>query len=121
MTQVTRRGFLGGLSALAAAYALDPEFALWVPGRKSIFVLNKAIVQAETMEEALIKGLVAVFPDGERITLTLSNVKGWGPHGLTLEQRYAAEVASIQAMGGRIVSAQTWHNSSEARQPDPRL
>lgn len=30
---MNRRGFLGGLLAAAAGMALDPERALWVPGR----------------------------------------------------------------------------------------
>lgn len=35
---MNRRGFLGILGAAAAGFALDPELALWVPGRKSIFL-----------------------------------------------------------------------------------
>ncbi len=35
---MNRRGFLGLISAAVAAYTLDPELALWVPGKKSIFL-----------------------------------------------------------------------------------
>jgi len=34
----TRRAFLGSLAAAAAAFALDPERALWVPGAKTISI-----------------------------------------------------------------------------------
>ncbi len=36
----SRRGFLGGLAALIAGSAIDPERLLWVPGKKTIFVPN---------------------------------------------------------------------------------
>lgn len=34
----TRRGFLGMLGAVIAGATLDPEFALWVPGKKLISI-----------------------------------------------------------------------------------
>ncbi len=42
---IDRRGFLGALGAFAAGAVLDPERLLWVPGRKTIFVPAKPIVQ----------------------------------------------------------------------------
>jgi len=38
-----RRGFLRLLGLGAAAFALDPERALWVPGRVSIFDLHTPV------------------------------------------------------------------------------
>ncbi len=35
---MNRRGFLGGLSAFAAACVLDPELALWTPKAKTISI-----------------------------------------------------------------------------------
>ena len=37
-----RRAFLGLLTAAAAGLVLDPERLLWVPGRKTIFVMPPA-------------------------------------------------------------------------------
>jgi hypothetical protein len=42
MTLYNRRSFLQVAAAAAAALVLDPERALWVPGRKTIFVLPPA-------------------------------------------------------------------------------
>lgn len=35
---ISRRGFLGGVTAAAAGFALDPELALWKPGAKTFFL-----------------------------------------------------------------------------------
>ncbi len=35
---MNRRGFLGGLAAIAGVLTLDPERLLWRPGEKTIFV-----------------------------------------------------------------------------------
>lgn len=42
----TRRDFLAGLAAFAAAAVLDPERLLWVSGQKTIFV-PPAVVKPE--------------------------------------------------------------------------
>lgn len=39
---MNRRTFLGSLALLTAGMALDPERALWVPGRKTILDLHTA-------------------------------------------------------------------------------
>lgn len=39
---MNRRRFLGSLAMLTAGMALDPERALWVPGRKSYFDIDGA-------------------------------------------------------------------------------
>lgn len=39
MTEIGRRGFLEFLGAAGAGFVVDPERLLWVPGRKTIFVL----------------------------------------------------------------------------------
>lgn len=38
MGDISRRGFLGALSAFAATAVLDPEMLLWKPGAKTIFL-----------------------------------------------------------------------------------
>lgn len=38
---MNRRAFLGSLAALTAGMALDPERALWVPGRKTYFDIQR--------------------------------------------------------------------------------
>ena len=42
---IGRRGFLNALGAFAAGAVLDPERLLWVPGRKTIFLPAKPMVQ----------------------------------------------------------------------------
>ena len=62
MTDISRRAFLGGLGAAAAALSFDPERALWVPGQKSIFLIGqpeRRIETAATLEEAVSRGLHA--------------------------------------------------------------
>ena len=53
MARLTRRGALGALAALAAGMALDPERALWVPGRRTYFDLG-----GRRAEEELIYGVL---------------------------------------------------------------
>jgi hypothetical protein len=43
---MNRRGFLTSLGAAAAAFALDPERALWVPGAKTISIPAVRVVLA---------------------------------------------------------------------------
>lgn len=43
---MNRRAFLGSLASLAAGMALDPERALWVPGRKTYFDIQAPPVLA---------------------------------------------------------------------------
>ena len=40
---MNRRGFLGTLGVLSAGLVLDPELALWVPGRKSYFDIRPTL------------------------------------------------------------------------------
>ena len=40
---MNRRHFLGSLSALSAGMLLDPERALWVPGRKTYFDIVRPV------------------------------------------------------------------------------
>lgn len=46
----TRRGFFGSLAGLAAGMALDPERALWIPGRKA-YSIPRVISLRATEEE----------------------------------------------------------------------
>jgi hypothetical protein len=55
---LSRRGFLGLTAAAVAAYALDPERLLWVPGAKTIFLPPTTVLAAEADDvECLIAGL----------------------------------------------------------------
>lgn len=42
MPQVNRRGFLSTLLGVAGVMALDPERALWVPGKKLISIPHQS-------------------------------------------------------------------------------
>jgi len=101
--RVNRRQFLALGGAAATAMVLDPERLLWVPGARTFFLPSPEIVTAQTMEDALGLGLVAVFPDGARLTVRLG-----GPQSLTLNERYQAEVRAIEQMGGRVVANRQW-------------
>jgi hypothetical protein len=57
----TRRSFFGTLGGAAAAFALDPERALWVQGAKTISVPAPSIVPFEPA--------VAFFGLGDIITI----------------------------------------------------
>lgn len=114
---MNRRQFLSRAvatgAAAAAAFALDPERALWVPGAKTFFLPSKEIVQAKTMAEAISRGLVALFPDGSRLELAIGL-----PHsGLTIEQLVQAEIRDIERAGGRIVERRKW-DSHQVREWD---
>lgn len=63
---MNRRTFLGSLSALSAGMLLDPERALWVPGRRTYFdiVTPKIHRYSEVMIETL---------DGAVATMRLSH------------------------------------------------
>lgn len=55
---MNRRGFLGALAASAAAFALYPERALWVPGAKTISI-PKSLTEALFIEHYVIPFLAA--------------------------------------------------------------
>lgn len=55
---MNRRGFLGSLAALTAGMALDPERALWVPGRKTYFDLSHTPDMLAYIEVACLDGRV---------------------------------------------------------------
>ena|SRR5215203_6076988 len=90
-----RRTFLKVLGLGTAGVAA----ALWVPGQKTVFVPDRTLIEARTLAEALSQGLIAVFPDGTRLTVQI----GGGGDGRTLEQRVQAECAAIAQMGGRVI------------------
>lgn len=56
---MNRRHFLGSLAALSAGMALDPERALWVPGRRTYFdivapkINHYSEIMIETMDGAM--------------------------------------------------------------------
>lgn len=97
---MNRRAFLGSLSALSAGMLLDPERALWVPGRRTYFdlVAPKIHRYSEIMIET-IDGAVATmrlshdFPIelGQEIDCSLS-------HGLAgaFPRLFSGRVIGIQ-------------------------
>lgn len=46
---MNRRHFLGSLAALSAGMVIDPEMALWVPGRKSYFHIPQSNIRNLTV------------------------------------------------------------------------
>jgi hypothetical protein len=113
---LNRRAFLG-LAASATAGALasaafDPERLLWVPGQRTLFLPpERTLVQAKTLQEALSKGLTAVFPGGDRLQVRLGpGAVYWGrfpvrmhPPAPTLAEMIQFEVAAVEEQGGRVL------------------
>lgn len=52
---MNRRGFLAAVSGAAAAFALDPERALWVPGRKKIFIPKPRVLPIVSVSQLSIE------------------------------------------------------------------
>jgi len=107
---VTRRGFLqvlGAATAAVAAFEVDPEFLLWRPGAKTIFlpppkalvVPETTIVTAQDMTAALEEGLVVLYPDGTRHTISGKLDVYGGLDGLR---------AHVRRHGGALVENRTW-------------
>lgn len=68
---MNRRAFLGSLSMLAAGMALDPERALWTPGRTTYFDLGPRRPQTFIVTD-VVNGwqgyaITAPCPDGWRV------------------------------------------------------
>lgn len=107
---MNRRQFLGLGTATAAAMMLDPERLLWVPGAKTFFLPSTEIVTAHTMAEALRAGLVAVVPDGHggwcEMEIALTG------DGLSLVERMKREERAVVAMGGHVITRNTWHGKA---------
>ena len=82
---IDRRAFLQLAGASVAALAIDPEQLLWTPG-------ERALITAPTMREALALGLVAVFPNGDRVDLRVADA-----------DLLAREIRDIEAMGGQVI------------------
>lgn len=92
-----RRRFLQWAgAAIAAGTVFDPEKLLWVPGAKTYFIPDPTLVVAETITDALRLGLCAHVPNGHG---------GWATIELLVrsEAQLAAEIASIRALGGRVM------------------
>lgn len=88
---LTRRSFFGALTAGIAGMTLDPERALWVPGRKTFFIPDEPkIVTARTMDDAFYKGIVGIFPNGRHVMITSGDL--------------TAEVEAIRRLGGTVRS-----------------
>lgn len=54
----TRRGFLGAIAGLVAGATLDPERALWVPGKKLISIPHETTWQLVSMRWEITKELL---------------------------------------------------------------
>ena len=101
---MNRRTFIklisGGLAGAAAVVAglpgAAPEQLLWVP--------DKTIQTAQSIEEAVTSGLLAVWPNGAIGEFEISSRHG----GLTFEQNLEAHIQSIERSGGRIVRRGSW-------------
>lgn len=127
MTQLSRRGFLGlaasATAGLVASAALDPERLLWVPGQRKLFLPpERTLVQARTLQEALSKGLTALFPDRSRMKIVLGpGSVTWGAFGgspftvipfkgvTSLEDMIRREIAAIEGQGGRVIKIADLH------------
>ncbi len=96
---MNRRGFLSALAGAVAAAAYDPERALWVPGRKKIFIppapplstirrvlITKLTLSAITFEEGT-RPMRRTFEFESRSDFSLSagetvSIHNWPPHGV---------------------------------------
>lgn len=78
---MNRRGFLGLFSGAAAALVLDPERALWIPGKKLVSIPKPMVgVTTEQLQFIINEFRGNIYQD---------NVC-WGLMGLTESQRQAA-------------------------------
>ncbi len=123
VTQLSRRGFLGlaasATAGVLASAALDPERLLWVPGQRKLFLPpQRTLVQARTLQEALSKGLTAVFPDGSKLVISLfgpsQHARAGGslwPPRATIAEMLADEIRGVEAMGGRVIKIADLHVS----------
>lgn len=76
-----------------------------MPGQRTLFLPpQRTLVQARTLQEALSKGLTAIFPDGARMKVVLGNwsAEMWNQR-MTLAELVAREVRGVEAMGGRVI------------------
>lgn len=106
---LTRRGFLGLGGAAVAAMTLDPERLLWVPGAKTFFLPSTEIVTAATLDEAVQRGFIALFPPSIRM-----EVRVCAGLGMTLDERLALERRDVARLGGRIVENRQWKEVTSA-------
>jgi hypothetical protein len=105
---MNRRQFLALGTAATAAMVLDPERLLWVPGARTFFIPDKTVVEAKTMEQALVRGLVAMVPNGHGGWCEVE-VQLRAGMGMTLDERFRRELATIAAMGGRVVERREYN------------
>ena len=89
---MNRRAFLGLAATSAAAFALDPERLLWMPGAKTIFLPSREVYGVTSMAEALQHGLVAVQGTRRMVVLVSSG------------DQAARELAALEADGWRVVA-----------------
>ena len=102
MRELSRRAFLGLAATSAAAFALDPERLLWVPGAKTIFLPPERTVVAAGVGdiEAFIAGVGApFFPD--------SVWRGAAPLAEAMRWVTDAEHALLVARGRRAIAERT--------------
>ena len=60
MAAHTRRAFFGWLGVLTVGMVLDPERALWVPGRRTYFDFPRHRTVSEIFEEELVAYFMGV-------------------------------------------------------------
>lgn len=95
---MNRRGFLGALAAGAAAFAIDPERALWVPGAKTISIPRPRVI---TISSRL------------RLEFEIGDIIRFGgdpqPYTVTAVQPDARTFLEFKRLP--IGSATTWHST----------
>lgn len=116
MGNIGRRGFLGALAAsvaaTAAALELDPERALWLPGKKTIFLPPKDVRIASPAETKLYEdedhGIPPRFDHRFRMDVTS---RGRGGHtSLYFDDRWAL-VKAVRHTNGK--GEKRWERHAE--------
>jgi hypothetical protein len=104
-----RRAFLQLFGAGAAAFALDPERLLWVPGQKSIFLPPKQIEVGHVVyyDGGQLKLMTSdAYWSGQRVAGVVNGFDGWTPR---LSHRGAA---FVKASGAGVNLQGGWANAS---------
>ena len=101
---MNRRGFLSSLAAAAGIVALDPERALWLPGKKLI-----SIPKTVHVPEWQHKTVISFFPENEIAAIYRKHDQWAEPANAEIFQRFIrpqmvaleAEVAAAEKKYGR--------------------
>ena len=83
MAAHTRRAFFGWLGVLTVGMVLDPERALWVPGRRTYFDFPRHRTVSEIFEEELVAYFMGVALIGAALGALVANL-GRAQHSITI-------------------------------------